>query len=270
MTDHAASMKIDEIYQGISLALKLLSKISPSIKSPLMTRKDLSYSDKNVSYQKSNWKFGNETSNMVDASPFSSMQSGPYSLDYDQDIKSSPANEKYDIMQVCVIKSKTFFNSLVTFKTLPWLSNEARLQDKTPAEETDDDDNDDDGSHTGLSENKDTDKEIDELDIMYKLTFTALCRYLVELSCFPCWKSTTEKNKSANGLFSLIDSVVMFISISQEIIKVETETVMASILESKLLDLSGTEIIEGKEICRTYEDLIIISLGVYSLNLPHK
>ena len=223
MTDHAASMKIDEIYQGISLALKLLSKISPSIKSPLMARKDLSYNDKNVSHQRSNWTFGNEASKMVDASPFSSMQSGPYSLDYDQESKSSSANEKYDIMQVCVIKSKAFFNSLVTFKILPWLSNEARLQNKTSAEEADDDDNDDNECGTRLSENKDTHIEHNELDMIYRLTFTALCRYLVELSCFPCWTSTAEKNKSTNGLLSLLDSVFVFIFMSLELIKIEIE-----------------------------------------------
>lgn len=176
MTQNVCSMAVNEIYQGILLALKLLSKISPALKSPIMSRKGGSANIVDEGMTLKNEKSNENISDEFDAADFD--ESG------------------IPTIVLCIQKSKAFFHSFVTNWILPSQSFKAEGLGNQLEEEnyTDDVRTEDGNGVNGLS--------------MSASTFAATCKYLVELACFPCWEPF---NFQANydGVFSFSYSVFL-------------------------------------------------------------
>ena len=148
-------MEIKEIYQGVLLASKLLSRISPNMKSPIMSRK----------------------SRVNDKSAFEGTEVGTENHlndnddDDDENEKSTISHGKVNevnSMQLCVQQSTQFFNAFV----IQWiLRNHEQSSMGRTSEETHGMEDEESSSESTLAS-----------------TFAASCRYLVEVACFPCWQ----------------------------------------------------------------------------------
>ena len=148
MTDNLASMEIREIYQGVRLASKLLSKISPDIKSPTVSR-----------------KHNNDGITHGDVEIESECKVG---YDNKRNTTLQKRVDEVNSMQLSIQRSTQFFNSFV----VQWVLGDCEQTLTSGADEI----------AGGREEEQSCTHDI------VASTFAASCRYLVEIACFPCWK----------------------------------------------------------------------------------
>ena len=103
MTDNLSSMNIKEIYQGILLASKLLSRISPDMKSPTISRKKV----------------------VNDRLAYGGIEIGNND-DREEGITLQGRTNEVNNMQLCVQQSTQFFNAFVVHWVLGCLKENSR------------------------------------------------------------------------------------------------------------------------------------------------
>ena len=165
MTDNLASMDIREIYQGVRLASKLLSKISPDMKSPIVSRKKqindgIAHGDIEIESEH-NMEYDNKKKMMLERR----------------------VNE-VNAMQLSIQWSTQFFNAFI----MHWVLGDS---EQTVMSGIDD-----------VEEGKGEEQSCTH-DIVAS-TFAASCRYLVEIACFPCWKPVLIVEKSGGKSCSFV------------------------------------------------------------------
>ena len=189
MTDYVKTMNIDEINQGMLLALKLLSKISPDIRSPASTKRTRSQSSKTLFSRVGRSKNHKDVAEGQEKSIPVSSNDGQHS-NSQKDCKRG--NEESSSIQLCVAKSTAFFHAFVRHRIMPWLSDNAIYNAGTNECLVADD------SDVHEHSNEETQSSKKPTEATCVLTFAASCRYLVELACFPCWESTAEIDETKN------------------------------------------------------------------------
>lgn len=161
MEGNLGSMVIEDVYQGMLLALKLLSKISPDMNSPLLSRKVKEAEDERCASISTVLKRQNETAQTDD--------------------------NEVNVILLCVRKSTKFFHSFVK----QWVLSFPSLSKKDSEAVKDE--------NKVWSESKGAVKSGIVYQTTLAASFAATCRYLVELACFPCWKQfSIEKNTDGN------------------------------------------------------------------------
>ncbi len=182
MTKNIQIMKIDEIHHGILLAMKLLSKVSPSMKSPQPSRRE----SRTYGKQKSGSNASRDQTD-VDTEPASPANELEPSESEEScfDVKTERRVKRFSIMQSCIESSKAFFTRYVSHCLGPWLFGCEVGNSKEKTSLPEDTDSNGDSKLPG-----DEDSNEDSDHSLKMQSFTSFCRYLVELSCFPSWKSS--------------------------------------------------------------------------------
>ena len=213
MTNNVESMKLQDINQGVALASKLLSKLSPSLRSPVLPRRS-------KSLLRSPFKSNSESTLAFSTSPEATAtdnaEQGPLADSgvYDDvaekhdgmtiESNADENNKSFHLMHDCIDGSKHFFAEFVTNRILPFVekaelhitdheeifrSSSPLIQqhDGNTAEETDLNKQ----CRSFIVERHKLKKGVSGLhdqSTVRALTFSVACKYLVELSCFPIWK----------------------------------------------------------------------------------
>ena len=203
MTSHICRMELSDIHKGLSLALKLLSKVSPSMKSPDVSRRDSGVHQRPLA--KSNGH--KEPHDAAGAA------AGDLEEHDDRELDDSPLHaglgRKTNDMLNCIENSKVFFTEYVSRCLSSWLANRGEICLKTPEPPKSDGDMSHDSCGSDKPRNGVCSSDVSPIQSLSEdevrchgdddmttslqvLSFTALCRYLVELSCFPSWKSSID------------------------------------------------------------------------------
>ncbi|XP_065057535.1 protein dopey-1-like isoform X2 [Rhopilema esculentum] len=220
MTDYVKTMNIDEINQGMLLALKLLSKISPDIRSPASTKRTRSQSSKTLFSRVGRRKNHKDLAEGQE-------QSTPVSSNDEQHSHSQKdserCNEESSSIQLCVAKSTAFFHAFVRHRIMPWLSDNATNNAST---------NECNGSDVHEHSDEETQGSKKPTEATCVLTFAASCRYLVELACFPCWESSAEIDETKNYKHTLSPWLQSLISCASQAKDIDIQTVaMGALLD---------------------------------------
>ncbi len=202
MTQHLHRMNLKEINHGILLALKLLSKVSPSITSPKLPRLDPASYLGHISRQKTGSSASRENTELESEA---NTPCNELALSESEDSGFDPARgrkaKRLCDMESCIENSKTFFTKYVSHCVSSWMSkNGLNSIEKERASE----------GYSDLEDKSRSEDDVIESESLLLVTsFTSFCRYLVELSCFPSWKPTVPSSTMSDaGRISLMDSIL--------------------------------------------------------------
>eukprot|EP00794_Sanderia_malayensis_P000522 gene522-1172_t len=214
MTQNIEQLTATELHHGILLAMKLLSKVSPSMKSPEPTRRGSESSLKSkprssFSCHKSGGSDASRTGSIADHET-EAYEQGAWEF---HEVCDAATSKRNNVMQNCIESSKSFFARYVTHSLMPWLlGNDAHSSSSESAAFVLDADSS--CESPVLAENEATARD-SKCEIQIQ-SFALFCRYLVELSCFPSWMSPVEFANSSSTDESLSDWIQCLVSCARQ------------------------------------------------------